>query len=82
MEYDGSTQICGVPEWQHKDLIEIERAHNLGVCNLAIIKKGCFKDVEKRLGGNLLIDDSHKLHQANYSRNMHKLVPPSSYLYT
>ena len=82
MKYDGSTQICGVPESQHKELIEIERAHDLGICYLAIIKRGCFKDAEKRPGGFLLIDETHKLSQANYSSNMHKLVPPSSYFYT
>ena len=39
-KYDGSTQICGIPKSQHDELIEIERAHDLGVCKMAVLGYG------------------------------------------
>ena len=66
-KYDGSTQICGVPKFEHEDLVAIEQNRNSRLCDMVFLKRGCYKNVDKRIGGRILIDESYKSSKANYS---------------
>ena len=69
----GTAQICGVPKDEQEALTNRERAKNLGLCGNTIVKKGCYDDAAKQLGGKMLIDDENQVHRTvNYSNNMHE----------
>ena len=69
----GPDRICGVPGRKREIIIERERARKLGLCGNTIVKKGCYADAEKQLGGKMLIDDEDQVHRTvNYSNNMYE----------
>eukprot|EP00112_Aurelia_sp_Birch-Aquarium-sp1_P005403 Seg1614.5 transcript_id=Seg1614.5/GoldUCD/mRNA.D3Y31 product="Tolloid-like protein 1" protein_id=Seg1614.5/GoldUCD/D3Y31 len=57
-KHEGSTQICGISQKEQEALANIQRAKEVKLCENSIINKGCYKDVAKKLGGNMLIDES------------------------
>ena len=66
-KYDGSTQICGIPKLEHEDLTDIEQNRDSLLCYMVFLKRGCYENAAKSLGGKVLIDESYKSNKANYS---------------
>ena len=72
-KYEGSTQICGITENEQEALANIQRGKELSVCGETIVKKGCYENVAKELGGKMLIDKSDNSTDIdNYSQNMYE----------
>ena len=70
---NGSDQTCGVTGNKREILIDRVRAKKLGLCGNTIVKKGCYLDVQIKLGGKMLIDDEDRVHRTvGYSDNMHE----------
>ena len=66
-KYNGSTQICGIPKLEHEDLTDIEQNRDSLLCYMVFLKRGCYENAAKTLGGKVLIDESYKSNKANYS---------------